>query len=188
MKKELIYSLIFSFVFISCQSVIEPDFKDIEPQLVIEGEITNQTDPYTVKLSKTTNFTTSSQFVGVENALVIISDDMGTIDTLRMTKSGIYKTNKITGIPLHQYFLKVVSEGKEYTATSTMPQQVVMDTIYESENIVMGQTIQGITLSFTDPANEENQYRFKVYKNDTPQKDISITTDKYFNGLSKEST
>lgn len=187
MKKNLIYSTIISLLFASCQSVIEPDFKDVEPQLIIEGEITNLNTPTIVKLSKSTNFTASSQFVGVGNALVIITDDTGVVDTLTMTELGIYKTDKITGTPLHQYNLRVICEGKEYTATSIMPQQVLIDTVYQSELTMMGRRLKFIKAVFTDSFENENQYRFKLYQNNIPNNNTSVISDKYFNGLQYES-
>jgi len=182
MKKLLILCLFTPFIFTACETVIEPNLKNVEPQLVIEGEITDQAGPYLVKLSKTTNFTAASQFIGVENALVILSDNIGIIDTLSMTKSGIYQTSKITGIPLHQYSLRVVSEGKEYTAQCTMPPKVLLDTIYQQEDTIIGRTNKSIRIVFIDPVNEVNQYRFQLYKNGEPLDNISIRNDKYFNG------
>lgn len=187
MNKILIFAIISLITLSACEKVIDPELDSVTPQLVIEGVITNTGTPDTVKLSKTINFQATNEFVGVANALVIVTDNTaGIIDTLTASSTtGYYITNKITGTPGHQYSLRVVSEGKEYTAQSTMPQQVMLDSLYQETETILGKDIIYARCRYTDPANETNQYRVKAYKNNNPLDYIIISKDTYNNGLSK---
>lgn len=188
MIKKITYLLLLLITVVSCESVIEPDLKDVPARLVIEGEITNYAGPHTVKISKSTSFTESSSFVGVENAFVTITDNLGTIDTLIMGESGIYNTTKTTGTPHQTYTLKVLNESKEYISESTMPSAVLIDTVLFIEESVNGRNVSFLTAFYTDPANETNQYRFKVYENDVAVKGVSITNDDFYAGTLTQNT
>jgi len=186
MNKILIFAIISLITLSSCEKVIDPELDSVTPQLVIEGAITNTGAPDTVKLSKTINFQNTNEFVGVANALVIITDNTaGIMDTLTAGfKTGYYITSKITGTPGHQYSLRVVSEGKEYAAQSTMPQQVMLDSMYQETETILGKDVIYARCRYTDPANQTNQYRVKAYKNNRPFDYIIISNDTYNNGLS----
>ncbi|MDR3705907.1 MAG: DUF4249 domain-containing protein [Paludibacteraceae bacterium] len=187
MNKILIFAIISLVTLSSCEKVIDLDLNSVSPKLVIEGTITNTGMPDTVKLSKTINFQATNEFVGVANALVIVTDNTaGIIDTLRAdAKPGYYITSKIIGTQEHQYSLRVVSEGKEYTAQSTMPQQVMLDSMYQETETILGKNIIYARCRYTDPANQTNQYHVKAYKNNKPLDDIIISKDTYNNGLNK---
>src|ERR1035437_121836 len=81
----------------SCQKVITFDLNSVNPKLVIQGNITNQPGPYTIQLSHTVNVYDPNVFPAVSGASVIVSDNVGTIDTLKEISSGIYRTSKLLG-------------------------------------------------------------------------------------------
>ncbi len=184
MKKILFFLFPIPFLLLySCESVIEPDLKDAPPQLVIEGTVTNEDTTHTVMLSMSTSFTANSEFVGVEGATVEITDlTDNQIQTLTMTEPGIYQTTKFAGVSGHTYVLRVVVDGKEYTAKSTMPSFVQVDTIYEQKTAFGGQTITTLIAEHTDPTDEKNFYRAKLYLNSEPKKPLYFTNDTYENG------
>lgn len=190
MNKILIFALFSLITLSSCEKVIDLDLNKATPQLVIEGIVDNTNARDTVKLSKSISFQSDNEFVGVGNALVIITDNTsGIVDTLTSGyKSGYYITSKITGTPGHQYSLRVVYEGKEYTAQSTMPQQVMLDSLYQETETILGKDIIYARCRFTDPADQVNQYRLKAYKNNNPLDDIIELKDTYHNGLSRSVT
>ncbi len=188
MIKKIAYILITIITLASCESVIEPDLKDIESQLVIEGVITNEAGPYYVKLSKSTNFTTSSIFNGVENAQVIITDDSGIIDTLTMSEPGIYITSKITGTPNVNYTLKVIAEEKEYNSQCTMPSFTKLDTLLIFKQSLGATTIRFVNTFYTDPAGVENYYRYKTAENNKVKQGVSITNDQFSDGIIAQNT
>lgn len=148
------------FLFSSCEKIIDIDLNTQDPQIVIEGNITNQPGPYSVTLTQTVNFDESNNFPGVSGALVIISDNSGNSETLTESFSGVYSTSEMQGTIGRNYTIKVTTNGKEYTATSNMPAPVSIDTLtVVTENTPKGND-KTIYVNFTDPAGIANYYRF----------------------------
>ena len=148
----------------SCEKVIDLDLKDVESKLVVEANITNQPGPYFVKLTKSIPFDESSIYPEVNDALVIISDEAGQSDTLNYTSNGVYKTNTTQGIEGRSYYLKIVAEGKTYTATSTMPQKVILDNIGISVLQFGGQNNNVLFPEYTDCLLYTSYYSFAWYQ------------------------
>jgi hypothetical protein len=149
----------------SCERVVSIDLNKANPHLVIEGNIKDQTGPYSVVLSKTGNyFEQSLTFPSVSNALVVITNDLGQIDTLKETSlKGTYQTSKITGESGRTYFLTVNAEGNLYTSTSSMPQKIYIDTLYAKPRREFdGDRGYDIYVAFKDPPQLGNYYRLNV--------------------------
>ena len=135
MRLRLEYIILSFTLFSSCEKVVSIDLNEANPQIVIEGNITDTKGQNTVLLSKTGNyFQPSLYFPPVANAVVVISDNLGNIDTLKTNSAGVYQSSKISGVAGRTYFLKVIAEGKEYDATSTMQQKVTIDSLYALPN------------------------------------------------------
>jgi Domain of unknown function (DUF4249) len=165
-----------------CEKVIEPDLETNEPSLVIEGNITNQPGPHYVKLTKTVNFDASSIYPVVNNALVIITDNAGQRDTLTYTTNGNYRTNTLQGITGRTYNLTVISEGKTYTAQSTMPQNVIFDSLRYNPFQFGGSTQHTVIPVYTDPVTLGNSYRFVLKVNGMLDKSYLVDNDNVNNG------
>ncbi len=192
MKKTrlIIYIAILSIISIlSCEEVIEIDLNSADPKIVVEANITDDPGPYLVKLSWTENYFEPSEFIRINDAFVVISDDQGVIDTLSEAEAGIYYTSKIHGVPGNTYTLRITINGDEIIASSTMPDKIELDAInYEYILAPTPHDEDGYRLKceFQDPEDEENFYRFKVYQNDTlyykNKYDIYLWDDKFFDG------
>lgn len=136
-----------------------------EPKLVVEMQITNAPPPYFIQLTKSKSCFGAPEEYGYErlwwikrdyemvcDALVIVSDDCGVIDTLELCpdsvlfwaeydqeyhldayecpgSNGYYRTSKIVGVPGHTYNLRIEWQSNVYTSDCTMPKEVVIDTI-----------------------------------------------------------
>ena len=188
MRNHIIIALLI-FAFWSCEKVIDIDLKNAEPQIVIDGTITDQPGPYYVKISKTGDYYKPSTFTAVAGAEVTISDDAGNSEILSEVAEGFYQTSTIQGVPGKTYTLKVIAEGKEYTAVSTMPEAVEIDSLsyeYQPGGSFGPDKTEGYKLHihFTDPAGIENYCRLKVYKNGQLAKGYYLYNDKYTNGNS----
>ena len=179
------------FVFAGCEKVINLNLVESEPQLVIEGLITDGVGPYTVKLSKSGSYFDEPVLPLVSKAIVVISDNLGTVDTLKETKPGIYLTSKVKGIQGGTYNLSVLSENISYTGSSTMFSHVPIDSLKlrrsYSEGIAIGSDGQQdvrveIHCFFRDPL-EKNFYRAYVYTNgNRGYEDYKLYDDQYTNG------
>jgi len=179
------------FVFTGCQKVINVDLVNTAPQLVIEGLITDSVGPYRVRLSKSGSYFNQPVLPPVSKAVVVISDNVGTIDTLKEKIPGSYFTSKIQGIPGRTYTLDVLSEKNRYTGSSTMFSHVDIDSLVlgkdQSQRIGFGGNGQNekrveVHCIFTDP-HEKNFYRIKVITNDTINvESYRLYDDEYTNG------
>ena len=181
---HIFYLIIISLPFFSCKKVINVDIKNASSQIVITGEVTNSSGPYTVSISSTINFSAANNFPPVSGALVTISDNQGLHDLLSEISPGVYATHTFwQGQPGNTYTLNVSSSGKSYTAVSSMPQPVNMDSVGFQQSLRGGgkQVIEAVAY-FQDPAGVPNYYQFAESINDTVLTKIFIFSDRLSDG------
>lgn len=163
-RRDCILFLAITLFSISCyQDVIDLDLSDLESKIVIEGNITNQPGPYTVKISRTVGYEKSRDFPRVSDAEVVIADDAGNSETLREIRPGMYWTSSLRGVPGRTYSLSVNVDGKEYTASCTMPSPLEL-------NSILYDIYDQITLlrcEFIDREGTDDFFRLKIYRNET---------------------
>lgn len=165
MKNTLLFSVLAIALFAaSCQQVIDIELNDKDAAVVIEANITDQPGPYTVTVSKTVNFSDPNIFPGVSGAFVVMSDNAGNRDTLTETTPGVYITSTMQGVPGRTYTLQVTAENKTYTAQSTMPVLVTLDTLVVVESSFGASSFYIIPL-WQDPAGTGDHYRCIEYLN-----------------------
>ncbi len=159
----------------SCQKVVTIDLNQSNPQMVIEGVVTDQNGPYTVTLSKTGDyFVPSLYFPPISHALVTIFDNLGDADTLREVTSGSYLSSTLKGVPGRTYTLRVVSDGKEYEGASSMPVKVRIDSLYTTPlRELDGDRGYNIYVLFHDPPEVGNWYRLEAHTNVVPVDSVS---------------
>lgn len=205
MKKYILIPFVLLFL-ISCEKVIDIDLNQSNPRFVIEGNLSNEAGESKVRISKTLNFDETTAFPAISGALVTITDNLlNQIDTLTETSLGIYFKAGLVGIEGHTYTMMVNIENEIYTAVSTMPFSVNLDSLVQENLAGSGiggggpggsggpgnpggdhdyETIIQITPHYTDPVNSENFYQFEVTRNDTLVDDVFIRNDVGFNGSS----
>jgi hypothetical protein len=169
------------FQLLSCQKVIDLPLKGNEPKYVIEGVITNEPGVCMVHLTQSIAFNAQNNFPQVSGASVIVKDN-GIPFTLAETSAGVYQTSAINGTPGHVYELTVVINGKEFKATSTMPQPVLLDTLFVASG-PFGQ-FKFPTITYTDAAGQDNGYLFVQYVNGKKDPAIFWDDDEFTNGQS----
>lgn len=189
MQKLIIISLGLAIILSSCTKEVILDLKASEPQIVIEGNITNEAGPYTVQIRKSVNFSEPNQFPPVVGASVTISDNTGITETLKETSPGVYQTALLIGTPGRTYNLKVLTEDKNFSATSTMPQVVTLDgldfDLFTTKGNSGGPEYSTFPV-FTDPAAAVNSYRFIQTVNAKLDKTYFVLNDNTFNGLKNQ--
>lgn len=160
----------------SCQKVIDVDLNEAEPRVVVEAEINDQPGPYYVALSRTVNFDETNVFPPVTGATVVLSDNAGNSETLTEEQPGLYRTNSITGTPGRTYTLQITSSGTTYTAVSTMPQPVKLDSL-NLQSAIFRDSVKNVHAYFTDLKGTENWYRLVQIFNDNVSENINVTND-----------
>lgn len=198
--KSIQLTTLLILIFSSCEDVIDLDLTNVPPQVVIEGFVSDQPGPYSIKISKTADFYDPNSFPPEENAIVILSDDQGNEEILTETSPGIYETATLQGQRGVTYTLEVQLEGATYTATSKMPEQLIpldsLSTTFEEESLFFDEGYYA-TAFFNDPPDIDNYYRLQVLVNGevyffidlddeeaVPQEDINfwLTNDKFTDG------
>jgi hypothetical protein len=182
MLKKYFSTLLIGIFLLGCKKEIQLPLDPNQSLLVIDGSITDEAGPYYIKLSKSTAITDASNFFAVTSALVIVKDNLGIIDTLKHEKGGAYKTNKIKGIYGNTYYLEVQVADKKYTASSTMPQKVALDSLRINPLAVNGETRYNVIPVYTDPIALGNSYRFIQKINDTLDQTFHVFNDNLNNG------
>lgn len=190
-RKSSILILLLQVMFTpSCEKVITVDLNDADPQIVIEGVVTDQPGAYSVMLSKTGSYFESfPSFPRVTNAFITVADNLGNIDTLKEAVSGIYVSSTLQGIAGRTYTLKVDAEGKQYNAVSSMPGKVLIDSLYAvTEEFFGGKKGYEIHILFNDPPEMGNYYRMIAQVNSLPMDSLTdgptyfLHNDKLTNG------
>jgi hypothetical protein len=176
-KFSVLAIIILAFLVTSCEKVIVIDLNSKVPQLVIEGNITNQPGPYKVVLTTTANYNESNNFPDVSGALVTLSDDSGNSEILAETSAGTYATSTIQGTPGRFYTLKVTVNGGEYSAVSIMPAPVNIDTLSVVTTFNAKGSDKTIYVGFTDQAGIANYYRFIKIINGITQSTLYVEDD-----------
>ena len=166
MKTIKRYHFLFSLILlVSCTKVINVNLNNASPNIVIEGNIND--GPYQVKLTQTVNFSDPNLFPPVTGATVRITDVTAAFtDSLTEAVPGIYKTkNLMQGVPGHQYQLFVSSNGQIYTASSTMPLPVTLDSVSFYSSSIFGKTRTNAVANYQDPAGIANYYTYAEFVN-----------------------
>ena len=183
--------------FISCESEIDIDIKDSESQIVIEANISTFIDDSKVKISKSLNLDDGLPYPTVNGALVTITNNnTSEVFILSETESGIYKNPYLIGVDEHNYILDIIIEEETYTASSTIPQIVVLESLVQIGEVSdsnggggpggqnrSDRNIAEIIPVYNDPIEFTNYYQFVVTRNDTILSNIFIQRDYAFNGL-----
>jgi hypothetical protein len=178
-------ALLFLAGFMACKKVIQVDLNNAAPQIVIEGEVTDITGPYQVRISKTVPFSSGNIFPPVNGAIVQVTDsNTGATTTLVETdSSGVYRTNAFIGQHGHTYLLSVTSEGGSYAASSTMPSAVRMDSVNFVQNLDLNNrpAINAVA-NFQDPPGLGNKYQFTEFVNNVQVPQIFVFEDRLSDG------
>lgn len=181
--KNTFFIILSLFLLTACEKEIDLDLDNKSGNIVIEANITNQPGPYFVKITKSVAFTQSNHYPAVADAQVILSDNTGQTETLQYTGNGIYQTTSFNGVTGRTYMLNIQAEGKQYTAQSTMPEEVDFEGLIQDSFDFGGETTYTLLPIFTDPATLGNRYLFSFSVNNRPKKTFEVFSDNVNNGL-----
>lgn len=180
--KYIITLITVSISFCSCEKVIEVKLNNAESQLVIEGGITDQLEQQVIKISRSVPYTEGNTYPTVTGAAVTVSNDNGQSWTFVETAPGTYTFGPLKGETGRIYSLKVTLNEAVYTASSTMPTSVGIDSLdvkvfnFGDENQKQAQ------VHYKDPAEFVNYYRFVMKVNGTQSKQVYAENDRLTNG------
>ena len=175
--------------FSACQETIQLDLSEIEPQIVIEGLITNS-DLNFIKVTKSRSFYESGQAEGVENATVTVS--FNSVEYVfehnpenDAALKGVYAPPAgFTPTVGFVYELSVIVDGREYGSQEEMMPVTLIDSLTVEVNLdeledpeEEGRVFE-VFFFAQEPQDRIDHYLFKFYRNDTLYKDAE--EDIYF--------
>lgn len=164
MHIKMIYRLCFlwwAIFFVSCEKVISVKVENAPLQYVVEGVVSDGNDSSYVVVSKSTNVFDPNIFTGLNDAVVTVTKDNEAPVRFLYRSDGKYK-GKIATTSGSKYKLEVKVDNKIFTAVSTMPQKVTMDSIYTTHRLLLNKDTYIPVVQYHDPPGLGNAYRFKV--------------------------
>src|SRR5258708_1230658 len=179
--KKIFFILLSSVVFIACTKTITPALNTAAAQLIIQGAVSDTAGPYYLSIVNSVGFYANNTYPGVSGATVTITDSTtGLRDVLTETTTGYYVTHSLVqGMHGHTYLLNVSLNGKTYTASSTMPQPVALDSVtfdYQQKNTIRAQA------NYQDPKGIVNFYKYSLVINGVVDKRFQVFEDRLSDG------
>jgi Domain of unknown function (DUF4249) len=169
--KKITYTLTILFVALgSCIKQVDVATRNEQPILVVEGGITTDTVPYTVRLSYSGQViyadSIPDQYL-VKDAHVTISDDQGNSTPLSYTHQGIYETTDpayIGKVGSSYHVTVVLNDGKKYISEpekikAPVPIDSITVQFYDHWDFNVPSRMD-VSINTKDPAAEENYYRW----------------------------
>jgi hypothetical protein len=200
MIKYFLITLLIASLFVSCVEPFHIETNDSPPAIVIYGYLTNEFAFHAIKVSSSSPYFDRSFNRGIAGAKVKITSSGNNVLHFREIDSipGLYLTaQRIAGVPGTTYSLSVEvdfdndGDTELYSATSTMPNAVEVDSIQVKNMEMMGYRFYSFNLYAQDsPA--EDYYLGKYNINDSvvmfninqlsPMSDIAFN-GQYINGM-----
>jgi hypothetical protein len=174
--------------FSSCEKVIDVKLNTSANQVVIEGMISDQLGVQTITISESVPYTNSNVYPPITGAQVTVTDDANHSWTFMETKPGTYTFGAMKAETGHKYTLKVLARNTTYTASSTMPALVKLDSLSTKIITFGGDDLKIVEAHYQDPADQLNQYRMVLKVNGVQIKSVFAENDRLTNGNKVTST
>ncbi|MBU0695617.1 MAG: DUF4249 domain-containing protein [Bacteroidetes bacterium] len=188
MKKNKIAYLSFLLLgvltlFNSCEDIIDINLNNANPNVVIEANVVNN-GLQTVKVTKTKSFNDNNTAVSINGANISVTEEGGSTYTFTEQANllGNYYSNQFVGKPGKKYTIKVNINGKIYTANSTMPQPVKLDSISVTELTFFTNKRKYLQVHYKDPAKIANQYNYVLNINGEIRNAYYVDSDRFNDG------
>ncbi|HLW49456.1 MAG TPA: DUF4249 domain-containing protein [Sphingobacteriaceae bacterium] len=179
---RILFLAILAFMTVGCEDLITMDIQEANPQYVIVGEINNQNRRHEITIHRTVPLHALQTSNPVEGAIVRVMDGQGRAILFFDEGEGRYRSGNFRGQVGESYAMHVEIEGREFTAHSTMPAPVPIDSAGISFGTFMGGDNRFITFKFLDPPNTPNYYRYLVNVNAGGSRFIAVFDDKFNDG------
>jgi hypothetical protein len=187
MKKAIQFTvLILSFLFISCEEVIDVNLNTNPPKLVIEASINwlkgTLGNVQKVKLTTTTGYF-STTIPAVSGATIFITNSSNAQFTfIEIPNTGEYICNNFKPVINEIYVLTVVYNGATYTATEKLKSVApITEIVQNNQGGFTGNEIE-IKTFYTDPADESNYYLYEYQYSNQKKKNYYSDEDTFFQG------
>ena len=173
LMKILQQFILLQILLLSSECTVEfiPEINEEKELLVVEGLITDQPGPDSIKLSKSLPLAEKSDARPLSGCNVTITDDLGNIYILTEKKAGLYVTDSATfkGVTGRKYALHISTYSNNYvTNYESYPMEMksvpVIDSVYYEKTVIKEDVegfygIDGCQI-FIDTSDPENKCRY----------------------------
>ena len=161
---HIIFIMLLALAFQSCKKELDIRYKDIEPITVIEGQLSLQ--DAAVRITMTTPMDEPMDSTLITDATVTLSDlTSGSSEALIPDRFGVF-TGSGMGITGHQYELRVLCDGKSYTACCEMPAPADLLALEFNWMKMPYDRVAVLQVTFTDNSeNEGDCFWVRLYRN-----------------------
>ncbi|MEL6822096.1 MAG: DUF4249 domain-containing protein [Calditrichota bacterium] len=198
MKTIFLYMLLlFCYLLIGCETVIDLDLPQSQQRLVVEGRIEKvkgvNSGMQRIRLSLTEDFFNTELPPVATGASVLVTDASGRSWEFAESTSepGLYSTDSLFAEIDMTYTLLIQYDGEEYEAQETLHAVPPIDSIYQvfvEENEFEDEGLRA-RIDYRDPINEQNYYLWEQYADgelqlvpDPGNKFNLIASDEFYNG------
>ncbi len=159
----------FGLIATSCKEKIDIDIPPGDAKLVIEAEVTVETDSSFVRLTKSANYYSNLPYPKITNAFVIVNSD-----TFFHKGEGVYKPKVgYKGVINTSYNLKIIAEGKTYNSQSILYPMFTVDSLQQVFKQKQGFLKEGFTVKYyaSDTRSPIKYTYFRFGQNDLNRND-----------------
>lgn len=179
---SLLIGLISLQLLFSCEKVIHLDLDEADQKVVVEGYIMEGDTTHRVRITKSTSFEVSTGAPAIDNATVTVIDNLGNTGVFVSVGNGWYELTGYPGVSGRTYSIQVIAEGQTFTANSTMPDLIPIDSLYVQYFPFGTDTFITIVPAHLDPVGIPNYYQFHIQKNGERVKGIFLQDDQFTDG------
>lgn len=179
--------VLFFVVFSSCEDKIDVQVPLGTTRLVIEASLGwakgTEGNNQSIKLSTSTAyFDTSKNNKAIGASVKVTNDNSGAEYFFVDQKDGTYAISNFVPIINDSYTLEVVYNNETYVAHETLMPVVKINNIKQSREEGLDKQLLEVTVSWSDPVDEENYYLVKLEREDTVLPMLSSFSDEFNNG------
>lgn len=165
----------------SCTKVVDIKVGNDTDKLVIEGMVIDTAGSQSVKLTTNVPFSNSNTYPPVTGAIVSVNDGNGSTYNYVEVPSGIYTSPAFAAKAGNNYTMHILVNGTDYTASSRMPELVVLDSL-SSKVSPFDSKQREVTVHYKDPVGKANYYRFVMFLKGVQVKAVFVFNDDFNDG------
>ncbi len=187
--KYLIFSSV--ILLVSCEKVIDVDIIDAEQQVIVECVLKDRPGESFILLSRSGVLSDDSDFEKISGANIKVSDKDGLeyLFNESLAIPGRYESPLFEVMPLNNYELDLLVDGKQITSVSPTFSKPIIDSLtYFNQGLFSSSEEPEylITYHSTDPAGEKNNYRVRIWVNEKETNIYYLGNDDFIDGQNIE--
>tara|TARA_R110002050_G_scaffold300364_1_gene469401 strand:- start:8421 stop:9236 length:816 start_codon:yes stop_codon:yes gene_type:complete len=184
--RKIIYILIISLQFTSCEDVIEVDLKSAQPRLVIDASLNwfkeTQGNNQYIRLTLSAPFFDNT-VPPANGATVIVTDlNNNTFSFIEEENTGLYINNSFIPVIDGVYNLTITYNNETYTASEKLMPVSTIDYVEQKNKGGFSGDETEIKAYYTDPEGIDNYYFFEFINTTTKVQSLEAYDDEFTDG------